>query len=170
MPVLCQISNGTIPYNFDQDPENSSFHFNIPGIEWQEGFTMGDMWTAFLAAYPKIKTGAQISFVGVRVVSGALVPFIKSFIIDPTDTTELDVHFVIDETSIDYDLYSSSYAAGTIIISQEGDNGEHLRTTSTLVEMSQYDYDVQQPAAKAAAIASYMSQGANTDWAEESIM
>ena len=69
-------------------------------------------------------------------------------------------------------LFESSIGltAGVIILSRQGDNGEHLRSTEALrgfngLTNSPYDAD-----SKAAAIASYRASAASSsDWAEEAI-
>ena len=135
----------------------------------QSGATIGAISEAILAEYPALKDGDQITFVGFGQGSNGLAPAYESFEIDSQSTTVYAGNLVRDVEGISLTLTENKCYAGAIILSREGDNGQHLRTTTNIITGSEYPSDVQGAAAKAAAITSYMSQGANTDWAEESL-
>ena len=68
-------------------------------------------------------------------------------------------------------VFDQTGGFGAAIVSREGDNGQHLRSTALLKMWTDLeDEGAFAPEAKAAAIESYQSAaGANADWAEESI-
>ena len=121
-----------------------------------------------LEANTFLKEGDQLTFVcGDK--RGCAV---SSFIISTTDTTTFDVLGVDDakltfETLINADI-DTLYAA--VILSREGDNGQHLRSTTALTLSTAAAADTHYTStAKDAAIESYMAANGNTDWPQEQL-
>lgn len=145
-------------------------YMDCPGVTGSETIsTIGALSTAILAGYPSLKAGDQITIVSGGPVSGIFMANVKSFVLNTTSTEAIDglelAAGKIGFTSL------GTVTAGAIIVSREGDNGEHLRSTTSLqidaTTLAGAPYDA---ASKAAAIASYQSSAAtNSDWAEESI-
>ena len=131
--------------------------------------TVGAISTALKAGYPTLKDGDQVTFVVAGQASGALIAKVFSFMIDTTSTEAL-TGFSASSGTILY-LDDDVYEGGAVIISREGANGEHLRSTTVLKLASSVTVDAPYDAtSKEAAIESYMnSAAANSDWAEESI-
>ena len=172
-PVVCQISKGSL-----SGPE---YDWNPDGVEVVMGTVttsttisdMGALSQAFMANYPGLKEGDQVTFVFIGSRNGVLDSTVFSFIIDPLSTDPVDDYFM-GITAEDGKLLVESditNAACGIIVSREGANGAHLRSNAFLLlgtdvrTAAPYDAD-----SKTAAIESYMASGAaNTDWAEESI-
>ena len=130
---------------------------------------LGEVSGALMEAYPFLKKGDQISLVSVSYGEDNLYSKVYSFIIDP-ESTEPTTFFDRGRNNIHFLPFGGDEAI-TVIVSREGTNGEHLRSTSQLVigddNLRDYPYRQQD---KQAAIASYMAtNGANADWAEESI-
>lgn len=130
---------------------------------------LGEVSGALMEAYPFLKKGDQISLIGVGYGEGNLYSRIYSFIIDP-ESTERTTFFDRGIDEIHFLPFGGDQAI-TVIVSREGTNGEHLRSTSKLVigndDLSDFPYREQD---KQAAISSYMAtDSANADWAEESI-
>lgn len=169
MPVACQLTKGSLPaIPFAVSDEGLSV--NCPVYqEGQSAGTIGGLSTILKANFPFLQDGDQITFVVVGKDHESLMVHVMSYVIDTT-SAETTSHLEFDGGTLD--LIQGTFGGfGTIIISREGANGEHLRSTSALqadssiIEAAPYD-----AASKTAAIESYMASGAaNTDWAEESI-
>ena len=167
--VVCQLTKGSLP-GVSYSVDDSSIMINVPGASEQATYgTIGAVSTALMGAYPGLKEGDQVTFVYLSHKTGALQSVVESIIINTTSTVAT-TKFQGNDGSIGF-LCSLTGAVGAVIISREGTNGEHLRSTASLVIFddvkTQAPYDAD---SKAAAIASYQSSAANnSDWAEESI-
>ena len=167
--VVCQLTKGSLAgvrYTVD----DSSINISVPGASREATYgTIGAVSTALIGAYPSLKEGDQMTFVYLSHKDGALQSVVESIIINPTSTA-VTTKFQANDNRIDV-LFDLTGGVGAVIISREGVNGEHLRSTASLVIYE--DYETQAPYdadSKAAAIASYQASAANnTDWAEESI-
>ena len=87
----------------------------------------------------------------------------------PDDETAI-TGVIAENSKIIFEFFGASQAAA-LIISREGTNGEHLRSTESLkIEATQAADAPYTDTSKTAAIKSYQSSTAvNADWAEESI-
>lgn len=170
MPCLVQLTKGSLAVNMSFTVSAESIVVNMNGADLSSINTLGALSTAFIAAYPALKDGDQITFVEVSENSGSIISIIDSIVLDSSSSAALPSTFNAGEGSVTYEKDGFAPTAGTIIVSREGDNGAHLRSNAMLVKSPDYSNDLLAPAAKQAAIESYMSQGANTDWAEESLM
>lgn len=131
--------------------------------------TVGKISTILKANYTQLKDGDQVTIAALAIVSGVLQSFVVSFIIDTTSTESIE-GFDAQSGSIYYDNGLGNHAA-VVILSRLGENGEHLRSTSSLsilpADLAEAPYDAD---SKAAAIASYQSSGyVNADWQEEAV-
>lgn len=167
--VGCLLTKGSlsgVEFSIMED----TFKFNCAGVTAETTLaTVGAFSTAVLAGIPTLREGDQMTFVTVNAVNGGIIPTIISVVLDKTSTAAL-AGFTAESSKISVQVGDSWYA-GSLIISREGDNGEHLRSTSylqiddTVAASEPYDAD-----SKAAAIESYRASAAsNSDWAEESI-
>lgn len=130
--------------------------------------TIGKVSTALLSGNSFLKEGDQIT-----VIHGTLEnPQIFSFIIDSTSTVKTD-RFDNSAGTMDvgeFTTVSETEAFGCVILSREGDNGQHLRSTAALTLSTIAAADTHYTsAAKDAAIESYMAANGKTDWPEESL-
>lgn len=132
--------------------------------------TIGALSTALLGKFPILKAGDQITFVTCSNGDSSNTCAIESIVIDTTSTDAIPSTLELSEGDLVFNPGFVSECAGAIILSREGENGAHLRSTVSLTRLVGYDTTKMADAAKEAAIVSYMSQGANTDWAEESLM
>ena len=169
MPVGCPLTKGSlagISYFVVED----GITLDCPGVTGQTDVTtIGKVSTLLMAAYPTLKHGDQITIVGCGKMGDKLNAIVTSFIIDET-STEAQTLITAAPEELNLDM-SNAQGAGTVIVSRQGDNGEHLRSTSFLTFAEQVltlaPYDA---TSKTAAIASYQASAAtNSDWAEESI-
>ena len=168
-PLGCQLTKGSLSgIGFQSNVD--TVEINCDGVE--EGATIatiGALSTALMAGYPFLKAGDQITLIqGGHFVNGLQFE-VKSFIIDTTSSEAID-GFSANRNKIIWESLLGGDTA-SVIVSREGDAGEHLRSNSVLQIaadiLTTAPYDA---ASKTAAIESYMSSAAvNADWAEESI-
>lgn len=168
-PALVPLTKGSIvglPQPTSDDNEVKLKNVYESGLE---PGNMGDLSTALLSKFSQLKSGDQITFVCLDGLTNGLTTAVESILIDTTSTDEIPETITFASGNVIFISGLTHEVAGAIIVSREGDNGAHLRSTTSLAQMGAYDTDLLAPAAKEAAIKSYMSAGANTDWAEESL-
>ena len=169
-PSLLPLTKGSIAINFNLESELDNPAIAIEGITAAGITTIGALSIAMKNAFPALQEGDQLTFVATYVNGGGIDSNVDSIVIDSASTVNLPSFITIDEGSVEIFASRAASTAYTVVVSREGDNGAHLRSTARLVQGASYSEDVLTEAAKQAAIESYMSQGANTDWAEESLM
>ena len=168
-PVGCQLTKGSLPSLTYQQSEDF-VNIDCAGLVAETSLaTVGAISTALLAAYSFLKAGDQITVVQVGSVTGGMVQRTVSFEINVTSTVAI-AGFTAFNGQIKFESEIMGFA-GAVIVSREGENGQHLRSTESLtipsevLEAAPYD-----ATSKTAAVASYMASAAgSTDWAEESI-
>lgn len=169
IPAWVQLTKGSLPSLNVDAVENGVINIICHGVTSASAHaTVADLTSLILADYTGLKAGDQITFVTVRNVSGSLVSIIKSIVLDTTDTNALPFTVTVSADSIGVLLASDSISSA-VIVSREGDNGAHLRSTAELLPDDSLESDRRDNDTKESAIKSYMSAGANTDWAEESL-
>lgn len=169
-PALVPLTKGSLPNICGTQTGDGKLYITI-NTTAQTPTTMGALSELIIASIPAVKDGDQITFVGIKEESdSSLGPRIFSFIVNTTSTEQIPDKLTVNGEKIQFNDFDEDGLAGTVILSREGDNNAHLRSTNKLVKMVDYPADILTDAAKEAAIVSYMSQGANTDWAEESLM
>ena len=164
-PVLCELTRGSLPsiVKIADIDENINIVANVTTAATT---TLGALSTALLAKYPFLKDGDQITLVGMETVNDNMFTYVDSFVIDAASTAAIPSFLSVSDGSVEYGRTQGALMAGCVILSREGANGEHLRSTESLAQMAGYG----SPEAKTAAVESYMSSAAaNSDWAEESI-
>lgn len=168
-PVCCELTRGSLA-GLSFESTDDGLKIICKGVTGETGVkTVGALSTALKAAYPTLQDGDQITLVQMGTNVSSIGADILSFVIDTTSQEAIS-GFSSDAGAIIYDggLYVGFNAA---IVSREGTNGEHLRSTTHLLGASEYvkdePYDEK---SKTAAIKSYMSSGvANADWEQEPI-
>lgn len=168
-PVGCPLTKGSLA-GVNVITADDDFYIDCSGLTAETSLaTIGAVSTAMKAAYPNLQDGDQVTIAIVGQMGGTLASDIFSFVIDTTSAVAT-AKFTAEagKISVSSDLYK---IGGAVIISREGANGEHLRSTTSIkinedtLGGAPYDAD-----SKAAAIESYKSSAsANADWAEESI-
>lgn len=168
-PVVCQLTKGSLA-SLDYEVDDSSVLITAINVTSETDLTtIGKVSTVLKAHYPFLKEGDQITFVYTTQGSGALQAQMFSIIIKSDDTTPTTA-FAAQTSKIGV-VFDMTGGFGAAIVSREGDNGQHLRSTAMLKMWADIvDEGAFAPEAKAAAIESYQNAaGANSDWAEESI-
>ena len=169
-PALVPLTKGSIAFSALNAVSESNCHLEINSIETEGTPNIGQLSTAILAEYTSLRNGDQLTFVQIANENGNMVPKVVSLVIDTTSNEALSNDFLWESPDLSINWVGGPIYAGAIIASREGDNGSHLRSTTSLRKFTSYPAEPLTDAAKEAAIVSYMSQGANTDWAEESLM
>lgn len=169
-PALVPLTKGSIALSVMTSPVESSTHLTIDSAMELQNPTMGELSAAILVDYPSLKDGDQLTFINVGVKGNVQVVQVESFVIDTTSTEPISNKWLWEAPDLTLNPNGATLYAGAIIASREGENGAHLRSTTNLRKFSMYPAEILTDDAKEAAIVSYMSQGANTDWAEESLM
>ena len=168
-PVICQITKGSLPsLNYTTTPNGLSVV--CKGVTSETDIsTIGKLSAALMAGNSFLKAGDQITLVSLGFEGRAITSKVLSFVLDSTSVETAPTV----EASSDSILFGEFGldSAGAVIISREGANGEHLRSTEAIKVQAGFLEDAPYDAAsKTAAIESYMNAaGANADWAEESI-
>jgi hypothetical protein len=171
--VFCPISRGSLQsltYQFNAD----GIQLNASGVTAETVVnTVGTLSTAIKAAYPNIQDGDQLTFVFVSGGDNNLAAEVISFEINTTSAESTETLFNDITPGVSEIMIGSRLNIGAValIVSRQGANGEHLRSTESLkgdaASLASAPYDAD---SKAAAIASYRASAAsNSDWAEESI-
>lgn len=131
--------------------------------------TVGGLTTALKSAYSFLKDGDQLTFVIADNASNRCDFSVFSIILNSTSTDAI-ADFTAATGQIIYEA-SDVIGAFAVIVSREGESGQHLRSTERLtIPAAVLAESPYLPADKTDAIASYMASAAgSTDWAEESI-
>ena len=168
-PVGCPLTKGSLAGLGYQAGEDQ-ITLLVPGVtQAADVSTVGKVSTLIKAGYPTVQDGDQVTIVKAGEYNELLTAEVMSFVIDTTSAESLEGASA-DNDKIVFEA-KGTCVAGAVILSREGSNGEHLRSTTSL----KIDADVLQSApydddSKDAAIASYRASAAsNNDWAEESI-
>ena len=168
-PVACVLTKGSLP-GVEFEVGEDVLSIDGDGITSETSVnTIGAVSTVLMASYPYLKAGDQITMVIISGAADVIQGFATSFVLNTT-STEACTLFEAESGKLNFTGAVGCIAA-SVIVSREGDAGEHLRSNSSLVLPGGYaesaPYDA---ASKTAAIKSYQSSAAvNADWAEESI-
>ena len=169
-PALVPLTDGSLTSVLNLTDGFESISINYQDYAQKTPYTIDAFTAIMLDMHPQLKEGDQITFVAISADANGIQTMIESIVLSTTDKSQLGRNFEPGDNSLVWKGGYDTPVAGAIILSREGSNGEHLRSKTTIVKSSTYPATVLAEAAKQAAIESYMSQGANTDWAEESLM
>lgn len=168
-PVVCQLTKGSL-VGVNYSISDTTIKISADGLTSETDITtIGKLSTALLGAIPSLREDDQITFVALQPVNGQLSANVYSFVLNAEDATPQSL-IEAESNGVYMDVFGDK-GFGAVIVSREGANGEHLRSTTTLLATAgataAAPYDA---TSKAAAIESYQNAaGANADWAEESI-
>ena len=167
--ALVTLTKGSLANPFTVDASASTVSIGFATAASAAPTTIGALATQLIGDFPSLKAGDQITLVEVSNIDTDMNVYFDSIVLDTQSTDAIPGSFTVNTSGITLKGSDGNANSGAIIISREGDNGQHLRSTSNMVAMENYWSEGTEAAAKAAAIKSYMSAGANTDWAEESL-
>lgn len=168
-PAIVPLTKGSLTSIAQKTIDESGLSIAFTEVE-NAPTTIGALTTALLASHTELKEGDQITFVLIDSQNGTFYPAVASLVLDSTSTVGIPDVFIATATKLSMEPIFNEIWAGAIILSREGDGGQHMRTSESLKATTAYpSATVMGDAAKEAAIKSYMAAGANTDWAEESL-
>ena len=171
-PIACMVTSGSLPGLVLESVDVDSTQILANAATTTENPTIAQLSTALKSSYSFLEDGDQITIVSINGNATFENVMVESFVIDTTDTT-VAAKFTMQDGVIIYiepSTLGHKQVAGCVIVSREGSNGQHLRSTSTIqFDAATAANDVYKSAAKAAAIVSYMAAGDNTDWPQEAL-
>ena len=168
-PAIVPISKGSLGVDIQPNMDEGNFYTRISVDEGKPGNTVGSLSTAAISKFPSLQVGDQLTFVAVANEGNGMVAQVVSVVLDTASTDALPTSIATQGTGWSLSGFEGSYVAGCIIVSREGDGGQHLRSSTTLKYRSDTAIAELLPAAKDAAIRSYMAAGTTTDWPQEPI-
>ena len=168
LPIKTNITKGSLTSIGVNQVNDDSIDTSLFVNEAETFATVGVLSTNLLANNSFLKEGDQLTF-----VHGQIGKFyVKSIVLDST-STEAITEFAVSNHKLSFmgiTLDGPEYALGCVILSREGESGQHLRSTTALTLSEDAAADTHYTsAAKDAAIESYMAANGNTDWPEESL-
>lgn len=168
LPIKTNITRGSLPSISIFHVLPNSMETSINAASTEKFANIGEVSQNVLTNNSLIKEGDQLTFV----LGDINHLTVYSFVVDSTSTESAE-RFAVDSGKLIYIFNTgvdTSNAFGCIILSREGDNGQHLRSTTSLTvsDNGSTDQHYKEPA-KNAAIESYMAANGNTDWPEESL-
>lgn len=168
LPIKTNITKGSLPTITVLTIGEDVVSFNLTGESTVVYATIGALSTDLLNNNSFLKAGDQLTFVH----GSANGVDIKSIVLDANDTTSASIFACVD-THLTIELgdnIESNSEFACVILSREGDNGQHLRSTTALTLSTAAAADTHYTStAKDAAIESYMAANANTDWPQEQL-
>lgn len=170
--VPCFLTSGSLA--------SVNYSLNVGGVVVIDGVipaeatvnTIAGLSAALKAMYPGIQDGDQITIVATLFNDEYQLVDINSFVVSSTNTDAIS-GFQIVENHLTFrsSLVDLGEVTGSaVIVSREGNDGQHLRSNAKLVITEAAEESAPYiESSKASAIASYMAAGANTDWPQEAL-
>lgn len=168
-PALVPLTKGSLPNLFPVANTADNCVITFASAAAQAPATIGDLSTAIKANFPQVEDGDQITFVDIHSTANGIEVSVESIVIDTTSTASIPAAFTAATGSLTYAPNGANMAAGAIILSREGDAGQHLRSTTAIQQAKGYDADLLADAAQEAATKSYMAGSTTSDWPEEKV-
>ena len=167
--VGCQLSKGSLR-SILNSANDDILNICCDGVTADSDVTtIGKVSELLKSAHSFLKEGDQITLVVVSLGTNAPMVDVYSFVIDSTSKSAQSL-LTAKQNQLQFQA-ADVIIGSAVIVSRQGDNGEHLRSTESLsIQNSVITAAPYDAASKAAAIASYRASAAsNSDWAEESI-
>lgn len=171
-PIACMVTAGSLPSFTSATIAGQAIEIGTDASIVADPATIGDLYGAIKKLYPELSEGDQMTIVSGLAENGNIVVRVDSFVLLSDDNTAI-TGFGVDNGTLAWIKYAGviNINFGCVIISREAANGGHLRSTqeimfdNTLAGNDVYNASKTKPAA----IASYMTVGANTDWPQEAL-
>lgn len=165
-----EISHGSLSPIAASLNSDNVIQFGLDGTVESGSLTVAVFSQKLMEHYAFIQSGDQITFVGVD----KTVAYVKSVIVDADDTTIMqgcsidNGAFKATAVFVSGSVSTNDLTHGCVILSREGSNGAHLRSTASLIQVDgTEDGSLFTDAARRAAILSYMQEGTSADWPTE---
>ena len=170
LPALVQISKGSIANPVSTTDGWDGIAYNLSYGEEAIPHNVGEMSQGVLAMNPSLHEGDQITFVQVLDMDGVMSASVQSIVLDTTSTESIPSFITATNRAMTFMPNANRCLAGAAIISRMSSSGEHLRSTEKLAIYDKARSKFEAAVSLAEAAQSYMAVGANTDWAEESLI
>lgn len=171
-PIACPITKGSLPkVNISIDSETGIL-FEGSTLAGAAPTTIAQLFAAVKTFYPSLQEGDQLTIVSLVTSGGNTNDNVVSFVLTTDDTTAVSGFSSVGGVlAFGVDAGSNGLVSGAVIVSREGQNGEHLRSPQSVIfDSALANKDVYKSAtAQEEAIRSYMAAGANTDWPQEAL-
>lgn len=190
VPGEYQISRGSLPKIYMRDSGADTFTSNLASSPAESGnsVTLAAFSTKIITANPWLQEGDQLTWIAVVEYEGGVFDYrVASVTLNTTDTTKSftvtskgqiaigstilidnDANYAIDPDSA---IEDEMLCAAACILSRDGGD-DHLRSSEKLAvlpQASSFLDNLFTPAAKRAAILSFMAEGSDIDWPVEQI-
>ena len=168
LPIKTNITKGSLTPIIVNSVDGVSVTTNLAVGDITSFATIGAVSTALIANNSFLKEGDQLTFVhGSKNGCNVL-----SIVLDSADTTAVTV-FAASSSVLEIEFadgIDTNTEFACVILSREGESGQHLRSTTALTLSTAAAADTHYTsAAKDAAIESYMAANGNTDWPQEQL-
>lgn len=168
LPIKTNVTHGSLQSIGISSVASDGFNTSLVLNSEASIQTIGALTTALLSTNPFLKEGDQLTFVYGQI--GNIKVF--SIVLDSTSSAQnrelTSVQGFLGYTFGNFESSNALFACA--ILSREGDNGQHLRSTTALTLSTAAAADTHYTStAKDAAIESYMAANDNTDWPEEQL-
>lgn len=168
-PGLVPLTKGSLPNLFPVANSADNCVITFASAAAEVPATIGALSAAIKANFPQVEDGDQITFVDIHSTANGMEVSVESIVIDTTSTASVPAAFTAATGSLTYAPNGANMAAGAIILSREGDAGQHLRSTTAIQQAKGYDASLLADAAQEAATKSYMAGSTTSDWPEEKV-
>ena len=168
LPIKTNITRGSLEKIQVTNVTNEAIDFVLDLGTTESIDTIGHLSTALLNNNSFLKEGDQLTFVFGKVNDLQVV----SIVLNTTSAVACG-YMLSNDGALQINVTgfaSNGVDFGCCILSREGDNGQHLRSTAALTLSTAAAADTHYTsAAKDAAIESYMAANGNTDWPQEQL-
>ena len=168
-PALVPLTKGSLPNLFAVANTDENCVITFATAASEAPTTIGALSAAIKANFPQVEDGDQITFVDIHSTANGMEVSVESIVIDTKSTDTIPTVFTAATGSLTFAPNGANMAAGAIILSREGDAGQHLRSTTTIQQAKGYDADLLADAAQEAATKSYMAGSTTSDWPQEEV-
>ena len=168
-PALVPITHGSLNPAMELNVTEDDVTFEFKKTATSAPATIGALSAALKDGNPNIKDGDQVTFIAISGKGVTVNSMVVSIIVDATATGALPTGLTCTTSGVVLTPIGFSVGAAAIVLSREGSNGEHLRSTATIFAYEAAFSPFIGTEAKEAAIKSYMAASGTTDWPEEKI-
>lgn len=171
-PIACPISKGSLRPFSGVTVAGNVITLGTDATIATAPTKVNELYAALLKLYPTLQEGDQVTIISGNATNGETEVNEVSFVMSSTDETAVS-GFAVAAGALSFADAAMGGAVnfGAVIISREGSNGAHLRSTQSIIFATALaESDIYTSAAvKGAAIRSYMTEGSNVDWPQEEI-
>jgi len=171
-PIACPVTKGSLRAFSGVTVASNVITLGTDATITTAPTKVNEVYAALLKLYPTLQEGDQVTIVCGNAANGETDITITSLVMSSTDETAV-AGFSVAAGALSFADAAMGGAVnfGAVIISREGSNGAHLRSSQSIVFADALAAEdvYADTTIKAAAIRSYMTEGGNVDWPQEEI-